>query len=126
MGRGVGQKKRIEDSEAIKDGIAKKILDILEIHGEYNKFMLNELDANEEKQQAIIALKEEINTVYGSNEMSFLIPSKTYKRPYFSIINLILKERGYILISKGVKFKGEDNKYKQYKQWSIFRPQNIN
>ena len=125
MGRGVGPRKRIEDIDVIKDGIAKKILDILEIHGEYNKFMLNELDANEEKQKAIIGLTDEIRTVYGSNEMSFLIPSKKYKRPYFSIINLILKDRGYILINKSVCFKVDD-RYKQFKQWSVFRPQQIN
>jgi hypothetical protein len=125
MGRGVGPRKRIEDIDVIKDGIAKKILDILEIHGEYNKFMLNELDANEEKQKAIIGLTDEIREVYGSNEMSFLIPSKKYKRPYFSIINLILKDRGYILINKSVCVKVDD-RYKQFKQWSVFLPQQIN
>ena len=120
------RKPTLENSETIKNEISKKILDILQIKDENNRFNLRELDNDIEKQQAIINLLDEIKTVYRSSEMCFLIPSIKHKRLYSSIIRLILRDRGYILINKDINVKLGKYKYGHEKEWFIFLPQKIN
>lgn len=78
-----------------REEICNKLLSIVG-----NEFYLCDIDADEEKQQAILALKDEIPKYFVVSGMSSFKKGFDPKRDYLNIIKGVLKQQGYIIESK--------------------------
>ena len=113
---------RVKLCEKYKDEreiICKKLLDLLKLDAN-NSFLLCELDADVEKQAAIMALKEEIQKCFACSEISSFKPNFECKRPYLNIVRGILRKQGYTFISTDIDIKINDV-VKRTKKYIIFR-----
>ncbi len=75
-----------------REAICNKLIDIVG-----TDFLLCDLDASPEKQQAILALKDEIQKYFAVSSISSFKPNLTgtVKRDYLNIVRGILKQQGY-------------------------------
>ena len=80
-----------------REDICKKLIDIIKLDSN-NSFMLSELDADIEKQTAILNMKDEIQKCFACSEISSFKPNFECKRPYLNIIKGILRKQGYTFI----------------------------
>lgn len=96
-------KKEIQYAKEQKD-ILEKILDILEINENNKTFLLYDIDNDKEKQEKILALKEDIKKYFVYNNSSIFKKCPT-ERPYMSIIRTVFKSQniGYISAKKFIK-----------------------
>ncbi|NBP65796.1 MAG: hypothetical protein EBU66_14175, partial [Bacteroidetes bacterium] len=99
--------------------ICNKIIDILKLDTN-NSFLLCDLDAETEKQMAIMNMKEEIRKCFACSEISSFKPNFECKRPYLNIIRGILRKQGYTFISTDIDIKINDV-VKRTTKYIIFR-----
>ena len=102
-----------------REDICKKIIDILQLDVN-NSFLLSDLDADKEKQTAILNMKEEIQKCFACSEISSFKPNFECKRPYLNIIRGILRKQGYTFISTDLDIKINDV-IKRTTKYIIFR-----
>ena len=102
-----------------REDICKKIIDILKLDAN-NSFLLSDLDADKEKQAAILNMKEEIQKCFACSEISSFKPNFECKRPYLNIIRGILRKQGYTFISTDLDIKINDV-IKRTTKYIIFR-----
>jgi hypothetical protein len=102
-----------------REDICKKIIDILQLDAN-NSFLLSDLDADKEKQAAILNMKEEIQKYFACSEISSFKPNFECKRPYLNIVRGILRKQGYTFISTDIDIKINDV-VKRTKKYIILR-----
>jgi hypothetical protein len=102
-----------------REDICKKLIDILNLDAN-NSFILHELDADTEKQDKIMEMKDEIQKCFACSEISSFKPNFECKRPYLNIVRGILRKEGYIFLGKDIEIK-INNVIKRTKQYNIFR-----
>jgi hypothetical protein len=91
-----GRPKKSEKYKKEREEVLKKLKDILGITGTNNIFYMYDIDKNEDKQQAIMDLKDDVYAYFGHKE-NRIFYSKTL-RPYSSLLKIVLKEMGYTLL----------------------------
>jgi hypothetical protein len=99
--------------------ILNKIMEILEVTEDNMKFYLWDIDNDEIKKENIMQLKDQISTCFTSKTSSvFRKADGETKRPYLSLIRLVLKQMGYevIVTLKSIK---RNNKSMQTTTWII-------
>lgn len=87
-----------------REDICNRLIEIVELDTN-NSFLLSELDQNTEKQDAILAMKDEIKKYFASSEIVALKPNIEMKRPYLNIVRGILKKQGYEIFTKEISSK---------------------
>ena len=102
-----------------REEICKKLIDILQMDDK-NSFMLCELDTDIEKQNKIIAMKDDIQKYFACSEISSFKPNFECKRPYLNIVRGILRKQGYTFISTDIDIKINDD-LKRTKKYIILR-----
>lgn len=105
-----------------REEICNKIINILKLDEE-NSFLLCDLDNDVEKQQAIIALKDEIQKYFAVSALSAFKPNlkDNVKRAYFNIIRFVVKQQGYTIEHKEHLIKCDTCIYKRTSIYKIFR-----
>jgi hypothetical protein len=103
-----------------REAICKQIISILELN-DNNEFLLCDLDADLEKQQKILDLKEEIKQYFACSTISSFKPNFECKRPYLNIIRSILRQQSYKILSNDIEMKLEDGVYKRTMKYNICR-----
>ncbi len=101
-----------------REAICNKLIDIVG-----TEFLLCDLDADVEKQQAILALKDDIQKYFAVSSISAFKPNlkDNVKRAYFNIVRCIVKQQGYTIEYKEHIIKCDTCIYKRTTQYKIFR-----
>jgi hypothetical protein len=102
-----------------REEICNKIINILQLAPD-NSFLLSELDANEEKQQAILEMKPEIQKYFAVSALTAYIPNKECARPALCIAKGILRQDGYFFEGKPHTYK-VDGEYQKTTKYFIFK-----
>jgi hypothetical protein len=102
-----------------REDICNKIISILQLDAN-NSFLLSDLDADKEKQTAILNMKEEIQKCFACSTISSFKPNFECKRPYLNIVRGILRKQGYVFISTDLDIKINDV-VKRTTKYVIFR-----
>ena len=107
-----------------REEICKKLIDILQLDAN-NTFLLCELDADIEKQTAILNMKDEIQKCFACSQISSFKPNTECKRSYLNIVRGILRKQGYIFLGNDVLYTKEKEienpVYKSTTKYYIFR-----
>ena len=103
-----------------REDICKRIIDILKLDAN-NSFLLCDLDANTEKQMAILNMKEEIRKCFACSNISSFKPNFDCKRPYLNIVKSILRQQNYLFNGSSNVIKLENGDSKTTKKYHIFR-----
>jgi hypothetical protein len=102
-----------------REEICKKLIAIVG-----TEFYLSDLDEDIEKQNTILALKEEIQKVFAVSSISSFRPSLSndVKRDALNVVRGILKQQGYTFEGKN-SFKkiNDDGLFKKTIKYKIFR-----
>lgn len=96
--------KQSDKYQTEREEICNKLLSIVG-----NEFYLCDIDADEEKQQAILALKEEIPKYFAVGKMSSFKKTFDPKRDYLNMLKCVLKQQGFIVESKRANKKLNDH-----------------
>lgn len=102
-----------------REEICDKIISILSLDSN-NSFLLDELDNNIEKQNAIINMKEDIQKYFACSEISAFKPNFECKRPYLNIVRGILRKQGYTFIGSDTEYKTQEGSKRTVK-YIVFR-----
>lgn len=102
-----------------REEICNKIIEILQLDAD-NSFLLSELDTNEEKKNAIIGLKDEIQKYFAVSALVAFMNGKECARPALCIAKGILRQQGYIFEGKSQSYKF-DGGYSRTVRYFIFR-----
>jgi hypothetical protein len=115
---------RVKLSEKYKnerENICKKLINIIELD-ENNSFFLYKLDADIEKQQKIMDMKEEIRKYFAVSTLSAFKPEGfECKRPYMSILRSILRKQGYEVKNRKYIKLNPDGTYIRTIKYKILR-----
>ena len=103
-----------------REDICKRLISILKLDAN-NSFLLCELDADLEKQTAILNMKEEIQKCFACSEISSFKPNFECKRPYLNIVRGILRKGGYTFQNVDIELKMDNNIYKRTMKYKVFR-----
>ena len=103
-----------------REEICKKLIDILNLDVN-NSFLLHELDVNIEKQNKIMAMKEEIQKCFACSTISSFKPNFECKRPYLNIVKSILRQQNYLFNGISIVIKLENGEPTTTMKYHIFR-----
>jgi len=103
-----------------REQICKTLISIIGLTDE-NTFLLCELDADLEKQTAIMNMKEEIQKCFACSTISSFKPGFECKRPYLNIIRSILRKQNYSFENEEHCIKYENGLIKRTIKYKIFR-----
>jgi len=103
-----------------REEVCNKIIQILQLDAD-NSFLLSELDANEEKQKAIIDLKEEIQKYFAVSALTPYISGRECARPALCIAKGILRQDGYFFEGKAFTFKDHNGDKVKTTKYFIFK-----
>jgi hypothetical protein len=98
--------------------ICKQIISILDLN-EANEFLLCDLDADIDKQQKILDLKEEIKQYFACSTISSFKLNFECKRPYLNIIRSILRQQNFIVKSEDYWLKTDNGTFKRTMKFKI-------
>jgi hypothetical protein len=102
-----------------REEICNKIINILQLAPD-NSFLLSELDADEEKQQAILEMKQEIQKYFAVSALTPFIVGRECARPALCIAKGILRQQNYFFEGKSFNSK-YDSGYEKTIKYFIFR-----
>ena len=111
--------KLCEKYKVEREEICKKLLTILKLDVN-NSFLLCDLDSDNEKQAAILNMKEEIQKCFAVSSISTFKPDRECKRPYLNLVRGILRQQGFFFEGKDHCEKNDDNENRTMKYF-IFR-----
>lgn len=114
---------RVKLSEKFKDereDICNKLIEILDLD-EKKTFLLNDLDNDTDKQNAILNMKDEIKKYFAVSCISAFKPNFKCKRPYLNIVRSILRKQNYTFECKNTMRKTEIGNYQTFTKYRIFR-----
>ena len=103
-----------------REEICKKLIDLLKLDANHS-FLLSDLDADTEKQTAILNMKDEIQKCFAVSSISTFKPDRDCKRPYLNLVRGILRQQGYIFDCDTTFNKIEKGIYKTSTKYKIFR-----
>jgi hypothetical protein len=103
-----------------REDICKKLIAILQLDLN-NSFLLADLDADMDKQTAILTMKEEIQKCFACSTISSFKPNFECKRPYLNIVKSILRQQNYLFNGISIVIKLENGDSKTTKKYHIFR-----
>jgi len=103
-----------------REEICKKLINILKLDDNHS-FLLSDLDADIEKQTAILNMKEEIKKSFACSTISSFKPNFDCKRPYLNIVKSILRQQNYLFNGISIVIKLENGESKTTKKYHIFR-----
>jgi len=113
---------RVKLSEKFKDereDICNKLIEILDLD-EKNSFLLNDLDNDTDKQNAILNMKDEIKKYFAVSCISAFKPNFECKRPYLNIVRSILRKQNYEFNRMPIE-KYKDGVFDRTTKYFIFR-----
>lgn len=93
-----------EKYQTEREEICNKLINILNLD-EDKSFLLCDLDADTEKQNKILEMKEEIQKHFACSTISSFKPNFECKRPYLNIVRSILKKQNYTFIGNDYTIK---------------------
>lgn len=102
-----------------REEICRKLIEIVG-----TEFFLSDLDEDTEKQNAILALKEDIQKVFAVSSISTFKPNlkDIVKRDYLNLVRGILKQQGYTFEGKNTFKKiNDEGLFKKTMKYKIFR-----
>lgn len=99
-----------------RENICNKLIEIVG-----TEFYLCDLDADIEKQQAILALKDEIPKYFAVSAMTAYKSTVETKRDHLIIVRGILKMQGYMFESMETFKKMDTGLFKKTIKYKIFR-----
>ena len=102
-----------------REKICQELISVLELD-EKHTFLLSDLDADLEKQEKIMGMKDAIQKVFACSTISSFKPNFTCKRPYLNIIRSILRKQGYQFVGTDIVIK-KDGVPKKTIKYLIFR-----
>ena len=114
---------RVKLSEKFKDEreeICNKLIEILDLD-EKKSFLLNDLDNNADKQNAILSMRDEIKKYFAVSCLTPYKPNATCKRPYINILRGILRKQGYTFEASPILIGFENGKSISTSKYRIFR-----
>ena len=100
--------------------ILNKLNNILGITEDNNKFLLYDIDNNEDKQKEIIGLASDIEKYFSCSGWSYFSKDLQDNRKYMSLMRSIYKQFNYNLYVKSVIIS-KDNKKIKTQQYSVFK-----
>ena len=103
-----------------REEICKKLIDILKMDANHS-FLLSDLDADIEKQTAILNMKEEIQKCFACSTIYSFKPNFDCKRQYLNIVKSILRQQDYLFNGISNVIKLENGESKTTKKYHIFR-----
>jgi len=105
-----------------REQICNQLISILELDND-GCFLLNELDANVEKQNKILSLKDEIQTYFAVSSITAFKPNVSCdtKRPYLNIARAILRQEGYNFEGQDFWKKYDNNLLERTIKYTVFR-----
>ncbi len=106
-----------------REEICQKIINILQLDDK-KSFLLSELDENQDKQNAIIELKDEIQKYFAVSAMLVFMNGKECVRPALCIAKGILRQQGYFFEGKSQSYKF-DGGYNRTVRYFVFRKSEI-
>ena len=108
-----------------REEICNELINIIELDTE-GCFLLSNLDTDIEKQNKILALKDEIQKYFAVSSITAFKPnvSGDTKRPYLNIARAILRQEGYIFEGTTIWIKCEMEMFKTETKYKIFRKNN--
>ncbi len=113
---------RIKLSEKYHNEREEMCKKLIEIVG--TEFYLCDFDEDTEKQNTILALKDDIQKIFAVSSISAYKPTlmNDVKRDYLNIVRSILKQQGYNVESKNSYKKiNNDGMFKKTIKYKIFR-----
>lgn len=101
-----------------REEICKKLIDIVG-----TEFYLSDLDEDTEKQNTILALKDEIQKVFAVSTISSFKPClvNDVKRDALNVVRGILKQQGYTFEGSDFFKTYENGLFKRTTKYKIFR-----
>ena len=108
-----------------REDICKRLIDILKLD-DNNSFLLCDLDTDTDKQEKIMAMKEEIQKCFAVSSISSFKPNFDCKRPCLNIVKSILRQQNYLFNGSSIVIKLETGELKTTKKYHIFRNNQIN
>ncbi len=107
-----------EQYQVEREDICLRLLAIMGITDENNSFCLCDLDADVDKQNRIMEMKEEIRRVFSMSELSSY-RNMECKRPWLSILKSVLKKQNY-KVDNSVTYRSiEQGMYKTTTKYQI-------
>ncbi len=103
-----------------REEICKKLIDLLKLDANHS-FLLSDLDADTEKQTAILNMKDEIQKCFACSTISSFKPNFECKRPYLNIVKSIIRQQNYLFNGSSIVIKLENGESKTTKKYHIFR-----
>ena len=103
-----------------REEICKKLIDLLKLDANHS-FLLSDLDADTEKQTAILNMKDEIQKCFACSTISSFKPNFECKRPYLNIVRSILRQQQYIIEINDYCIKYENGLIRKTMKYKIFR-----
>lgn len=103
-----------------REDICNKIIEIIELK-EDNTFLLCELEDNVEKQNKILALKEEIQKYFACSTISAFKPNFECKRPYLNLVRSILRKQFYSVENCVYWIKYDNGLLRRTMQYTVIR-----
>jgi hypothetical protein len=102
--------KKVENYEVERKQVLQKMLDILGITDTNKMFSLKELDANEQKQNDIIALEQDIKKYFICSKWNYFNnKNREFKRSYLCLLKAVMKDTNTNLISSQLVKKIDGN-----------------
>jgi len=97
-----------------------KIINILKLDDNHC-FLLCDLDENVEKQNELLAMKDEIKKYFTVSDISTFKPNCECKKPYLNMVRSILRQQNYTVDYESHIIKYENNLFKKTIKYRIFR-----
>lgn len=97
-----------------------KIISILQLD-ENNCFLLCDLDEDIEKQNNLLALKDDIKKCFTVSDISTFKPNCDCKKPYLNMVRSILRLQNYTVEYGPHIIKYENNLFKKTVKYRVFR-----
>jgi hypothetical protein len=94
--------KKKDKYEKEQQEIVRKLNGILGLDEKNNKFVLEELKQDEEKQKQIIGLEEEVKKYFVYNRWPYFNKNKEIENKWMSLLKSIYKSGGYNMVFKNI------------------------
>jgi hypothetical protein len=112
--------KTVDKYDKERNDILIKLFNILDINESNNKFSLHKMDADTEKQKAILELEPEIKKYFICSDWT-CFKGKPVKRKWLSMTKYLIKEMNYTFIQSRKVEIDDDSPSKTDTYYNIFK-----
>ena len=103
-----------------REEYCNKIITILQLD-DNNSFLLCDLDEDIDKQNELLAMKDEIKKCFTVSDISTFKPHCECKKPYLNMVRSILRQQNYTVNYEPHIINYENNLFKKTIKYRIFR-----